>query len=181
MIIDASFDTNHLVEALARLKGIPVSKVVRNASKDFAQGAYNATPVAKISKSEYYYVKDQGRYLHQSQLEGRKRLYKHGIYKVRVRKGWSKASWIGVFRALGMSANVVSQRLPQKVETLSGVVISGTPTDAKAAITDCIRFDGWGGGSDRSSDAVRKSGFALAAKRIEGEVNRMIARQWSGR
>ena len=181
MLLSTNIHAESLIEALARLKDIPVSKVVRNASRDFAQAALKATPTAQVSKSEFYYYwgKDGVKhYLHQSQVGKRKR--KSKLRKVRIHKGWSKASWLGVFRALGVSLRMSTNRLPQAVEHLSNAIVSGNPENAKCVLTDNIHFDGFKGGQDRHSQEIARAGFALAAKRIVSETNKLISRQWSG-
>lgn len=178
--LSCKLDPKSLMEALARLKGISVSKVVRNASRDFAQAALKATPVAVKSKSEYYYYYDkqgQRKYLHESQLAGRKRLT--GLRKVRIAKGWSKSSWLGIFRALGMSMKDRPNRLPQKVEHISYAVSRGNDTQSTTTMTDYIHFDRFGQGQDQHTDSIASAGFKLAAQRMTKEVNRMMIKQWS--
>jgi hypothetical protein len=181
MLLSTTIHAESLIEALAHLKDIPVSKVVRNASRDFAQAALKATPVAKVSKSEFYYFWRNGvkHFLHQSQVGKRKRNSK--LRKVRVHRGWSKASWLGVFRALGVSLRMPTNRLPQAVEHLSNAIQSGSQQQAKCVLTDQIHFDGFNGGQDRHSQGIARAGFELAAKRITGEVNKMLVKQWGGR
>jgi hypothetical protein len=173
-------DPKRLIEAMARLKNIPVSKVVRNASRDFAQAAQKETPIATKSKSEYYKYFKNGvpHFLHESQVAGRKR--KTGLRKVRIYKGWSKASWLGVFRALGVSLKVSVQRLPSKVEHISHAVTRGSVTESTTTITDYIHFDEFGRGNDERTETIGRRGFELAAKRMSKEVNRMLLKQWSG-
>lgn len=180
MLLSTNIHAESLIEALARLKDISVSKVVRNASRDFAQAALKATPTAQVSKSEFFYYWRDGvkHYLHQSQVGKRKR--KSKLRKVRIHKGWSKASWLGVFRALGVSLRMSTNRLPQAVEHLSNAIVSGNPENAKCVLTDNIHFDGFKGGQDRHSQEIARAGFALAAKRIVSETNKLISRQWSG-
>ena len=178
MILDAKIDASSLMSALARLKNIPLAKVVRNAARDFAQAAIKATPVAQKSKSEFYkyFVNGQPRFLHESQVVNRKS--KKGLKKVRIYKGWSKASWLGVFRALGMSLKIAAQRLPGKVEHLSYAIARGNNTNASTTIEDYIHFDSFGRSTDTRTAEVARAGFALAAKRMTKEVNRMLVKQW---
>jgi len=176
-----NIDPKAIVEALARLKGIPVAKVVRNASRDFAQASLKATPTAQKSKSEFYKYKgkdNQWHYLHESMLVGRKR--KKGLIKQRIYKGWSRASWLGVFRALGMSMRMQTSRLPNAVEHISNAIARGTQTSATTTITDYIHFDNFGKGNDTRTEAIARAGFELAAKRMTSETSKMLARQWSG-
>ena len=180
MLFSANIEISGIMEALARLKDIPVAKVVRNASRDFAQAAWQHTPLAKVSRSEFYYYWKDGekKFLHESQIGKRKRGSK--LRKVRIHKGWSKASWIGIFRALGMSLKTATGRLPQAVEHISNAIVSGTQTDSKTVMTDEIRFDQFGRSRDTRTDEIAREGFKLAAKRMTSEVNKMIAKQWSG-
>lgn len=169
-----------IMQALARLKGIPVAKVVRNASRDFAQAAFKATPVAKKSKSEFYKYKgkdNQLHFLHESMLVGRKR--KTGLKKVRIYKGWSRASWLGVFRALGMSIKAQTSRLPNKVEHISNAIARGSIESASTTITDYIHFDNFGRENDTRTGDIARAGFELAARRITNETSNMLKKQWS--
>ena len=182
MILSTKIDASSMVEALARLKGISVQKVVRNASRDFAQAALKATPTAKISKSQYYIWWDRKgnkHFLHENQVGKRKRGSK--LRKVRIHKGWSKASWLGVFRALGISMRMSTSRLPNAVEHISNAIASGTPEKAKTVITDYIKFNNFGKGDDRHTAEIARAGFTLAAKRIATETNKMLVKQWSGK
>lgn len=180
--IGVKIDAAGLVAALAALKNVPVAKVVRNASRDFAQAAHKATPVAKIGRSEYYKYFDksgQPHFLHESMVVGRKS--RKGLRKVRVHKGWSRASWLGIFRALGISMRIPFQRLPNKVEHISHAITRGSQTDSTVTMTDYIHFDQFGRAHDTRTDAVAKAGFELAAKRITKAVNAELLRQWGGR
>jgi len=179
MDFSVSIAKSSLLQAFARLKSVPISKVVRNASKDFAQAALKSTPLAKKSKSEYYRFKgkdNEWHYLHESQVAGRKS--KSGLKRVRILKGWSKGSWLGVFRALGMSMKE-RKRLPSRVEHISHAIQKTSQTTATTTITDHIHFDNFGKGNDTRTEAIARAGFELAAKRIVSETNRMLARQWS--
>ena len=183
MLISAKLDATNIVEALARLKGIPIQKVVRNASRDFAQNALKETPVAKVSKSEYYKYTDRLgrlRFLHESQLHG-KRKKGSKLKKVRVYKGWSRASWLGIFRALNVSLRLSTNRLPAKVEHISNAISTGTDSTAKTVMTDYIHFDSFGKNQDTRTQQIARAGFALAAKRMTSEVNKMLIKQWGNK
>ena len=66
--IDITVDAREVLEAVARLSHYPLATVIRNATRDFTKGAKQATPLAKISKSQYYTYIDpktgQRKYLH---------------------------------------------------------------------------------------------------------------------
>ena len=182
MNVNVSIDS--LMNALAQLKGIPLSKVVRNASRDYAQGAYKATPLAQISKSEYYRADRDGKtwYIHESQMSG-KRIRKDGatrIRKVRVQKGWSKSTWIGAFRALGMSPKFPPKRLPSAVEHMSMAVQHVTVEDPKTIITTDFRINDFGKVSTQPQhERIAREGFRLAALRITKEYVKMLKEAWS--
>lgn len=186
-----------VMQALARLKGIPVAKVLRNAARDFTQGAYKATPLAQVSKSPYYTFVDartgQRRYLRDSQVEtettrtGKAKMSAHWrglkaefhLRKVRVAKGWSKATWAGVMRSLGMAAKATPARLPQVVETKSELTEALASATPKVTIMDEFRIDDFGKGSTAAKhQQIAQAGFALAAKRMTAEYARMLRRAW---
>ena len=182
--LNVAISSRGIIEAFARLKNISVAKVVTTASRDFAQAALGATPVANKSRSEYYKFWDDRkgdfRYLHESMVIGRKRKSLKGLRKVRIYKGWSRSSWIGVFRALGMSVKKAASRLPNAVEHISHAITRGGTHDSHVTMTDNIRFDQFGKVHDtKRIDAIATAGFKLAAKRITVEMNKMIHRQWS--
>lgn len=55
-MMEVKFNGRGLIEAYARLKKLPLWKVVFHASKDYVQAAHKATPTAKIKKSPYFRV-----------------------------------------------------------------------------------------------------------------------------
>ncbi len=208
-----------MVAALARLKQIPVSKVIRNAGRDFAFAAQKETPLASVSRSEYYRYFDQRdrqwHYLHESQVKDRGfaggtlfsmlddagavsyqwkpgKLRKDGtrarpkvvarkkLYRVRVHKGWSKASWIGVFRQLGLPPKPRG-RLSEEVEGLSQVTQTATDYYSEMTIDDAIHFDRFGRDySPAMVEKIAKAGYEAAAKNITKETQRMLEKQWKG-
>jgi hypothetical protein len=177
-------DASSMMAALARLKNIPIAKVVRNAGRDFARAAYKSTPVARVSKSEYYKYKDartgEWKYLHQSQLQGRGRKSTKGLKKVRIYKGWSKASWLGVFKALGMPMSP-STRLPGAVQGMSHAASMATDYYAEMTIDDAIHFDRFGRNmSSATVDAVARAGYEAAARNITKELDKMLKKNWEG-
>ena len=196
--LSITMDVKDLIAAYAAAKGIPMAKVIRNASRDFAQAAYKATPTAVKSSSDYYWYKGadgKRHYLHKRMVkrktfraaDGSKRrkwVLKSGrdlegsLHKVRVAKGWSKASWIGVFRALGMDAPKRAKTAPEKAETLSSIAEAASGATAKATITDIIRFNRFGKGTDTRSGEIARAGYALAAKRIMRDVVKTLKEAW---
>ena len=51
--VSINMDFKSLTEAYARLKGIPLAKVLRNAARDFVRAARKATPEAKVKRAIY--------------------------------------------------------------------------------------------------------------------------------
>jgi hypothetical protein len=188
-----------MIAALARLKQIPVSKVIRNAGRDFARAAQKETPLASVSRSEYYRYWDERtrgwKYLHQSQVEEsyvsrtgatRMRVRKSAksrfaqLKRVRVHKGWSKASWIGVFRELGLPPKSRG-RLSEEVEGLSQATQTATDYYSEMTIDDAIHFDRFGRNMSASTvEKIAKAGYEAAAKNITKETQRMLEKQWKG-
>lgn len=192
-------DTDALFQAMADLKGIPMEKVVRNASRDFVRGAKYNTPLAKISKSHFYKFFDERdgkwHFLHETQVEeqyiNRKGVQKTRVSKqakktfkmlkkVRIAKGWSKYSWNGVMHELGMDAEIssVPSRLGNKVNELSEGVMSRTDSTATFELTDYIHFDDFGKGADTTSGAILDAGYSRAVKNMTKEVERMMREAW---
>lgn len=173
-----------MIAALARLKRIPVSKVIRNAGRDFARAARVETPLASVSRSEYYKYFDQRdrqwHYLHESQVKDRNFAAKRRLYKVRVHKGWSKASWIGVFRALGLPPPAQGKQ-PDAVARMSQASEMATDYYAEMTIDDAIHFDRFGRNySAAMVEKIAKAGYEAAAKNITAETQRMLEKQWRG-
>lgn len=196
--MNIAIDNKDLIATYAAMKKVPMAKVIRNASRDFAQAAYKATPTAVKSSSDYYWYKGadgQRHYLHKRMVkrktikaaDGSKRkkwVLKSGrdlegsLHKVRIAKGWSKASWIGVFRALGMDAPKRAKTAPEKAETLSSITEAASGATAKATIIDIIRFNRFGKGTDTRSGEIARAGYALAAKRIMRDVVKTLKETW---
>lgn len=173
-----------IMSALARLKNIPLAKVIRNASRDYTQAAYTATPLAKISKSEWYVARRDGRkwYIHESQVSGKKiRNRKTGtrVSKVRIQKGWSKSTWIGAMKALGMSPKNRPARVRPEAEERSQAVQMTSNTNPKAVITDNFQIDQFGKASTQPQhERIAGEGFKLAARRMSAEFTRMMKEAW---
>lgn len=201
MKIQAEIDSKDVIRAFAAMKGIEISKVIKNAAKDFSKAAWQATPRARVKKSDYARLLWDGKF-HFIKISNFERLkplrrYKkkkgkpyHGysyqlrrLYKARVRIPvmWSQASWIGVFRALGMQGKTppIGQNKP-KVTDIGKVSNSFyIKTHAEVKITDDIRFtsDEW-----RSAPGeMARKGFEAAAKKISKEYKRMIKEIQKGR
>ena len=53
MIIGADIQAEEIVQVFAAMKDVEVTKVIKNAARDFAKAAWQATPRAKTKKSDY--------------------------------------------------------------------------------------------------------------------------------
>ncbi|MBQ7177546.1 MAG: hypothetical protein IJS08_09035 [Victivallales bacterium] len=168
-----------IMQTLARLKGIPVSKVIRNAGRDFAQAALKATPITGTSKSEYARTKRKGKagwqYIRLDKCSPRqRRLLAKKQYKIVIHRGLAKASWKGVFQALAMTTGSpnVKKNMPSKVATMSGAISRGTEQMPEIVISNILDFYS---PRRRGTDAdILAAGFKLASERIVKEINRML-------
>lgn len=197
MTPDVTFDEKDIIHAFAAMKDIPVAKVIRNAAKDFAKAARAATPLGRTTKSDYAKLIWDGTFhfikISYFMLHKPKRRYKmkrkqelglpyHGYSyqlkrltnaRMRVSKGWSNASWIGIYHALGIATKPTRKSLSPKVEDIGKVSNSFyNNAHAEVIITDDIRFnsDEW-----RTAEArMARKGFQAAAKKITKEYARML-------
>ena len=211
-------DTKALMHRLADLKQIPLWKVIRNAERDFVQGAWQATPTAQVSSSQYYkatkyeqtdeaYTTKSGKlktrrawalgadgrkkkvgeswYIHESQMTGTKASWrKNGIdvRKVRIRKGWSRATWIGVMLALGMLAKNRPNRVPKIAEQKSAIEVWRGGKAPSITISDAFSIDSFGRTSTLPQhDRIEAAGYKLAADRMRKEINSMLKKAWNGK
>ena len=182
MTASVDFDAAGLIDLFARLKGIPVAKVIRNAARDFVQAALKATPRGRLAKSPYGRVKlgADYRYFRLDRLSPRelaraKRRRKRDsrlTMPLPMRRGWSKASWIGAFRELGMGRTPTAPRkLPASViQRLSTAAMAGDDQHPEIRITDDIRFTALAG----TDQTIIQAGFRLAAERLTREFKRTI-------
>lgn len=182
MTADVEFDAAGLIDLFARLKGIPVAKVIRNAARDFVQAALKATPRGRLSKSPYGRVKvgDDYRYFRIDRLtprelaraKRRRRRDSRLTMPLPMRRGWSKASWIGAFRELGMGRTPTAPRkLPSAViQRLSTAAAAGDERHPEIRITDDIRFTALAG----ADQSIVQAGFRLAADRLTREFKRTL-------
>lgn len=182
--MNMTLDIGAMMHALAEVKGIPLGKVIRNASRDYAQAAQKATPVAKTGTSEYYVATRNGRrwYVHQSQIRGRIANREGGtqLRKVRIHRGWSKATWIGAMRALGMSSKQPARRLPSAVEHKAYAIQRTAGENPSVTISDEFRIDGFGRTTTLAQHTrIAGEGFRLAAKRISTEYVRLLKEAWT--
>lgn len=106
-----------LMNALASIRNLPLAKVIRNASKDFLQGSYRATPLSKITHKDTLWTKKPGQTPHwvnkakerarktdRRVSESAKRpVNKKWVAPFRVSQGFAKASWITAMRQAGMT------------------------------------------------------------------------------
>lgn len=192
--VQIDIDSKDIIRVFAAMKGIDVSEVIKNAAKDFSKAAWKATPRARVKKSDYarllwagkfHFIKisnferlrPQRRYKKKKGKPYRGYSYQlRRLYKARVRIPymWSQASWIGVFRALGMQGKTppIGNNKPKVTEIGRVSNPFYTKKHAEVVITDDIRFtdDEW-----RSAPGkIARKGFEAAARNITKEYKRMI-------
>ncbi len=171
--MSTAIDSKGLLQRFAELKGIPVSKVLRNAARDFVQAALRETPMAYLSRSPWARIKTRGgktAYRRIDNFDGaaRDRLAKQ---RIRIRRGWNRATWRGVMAALGMTQRNRPRSVPRAVDVRSGAVWSGTETAPEVTVVNRLALDkAYPGQIER----IQAAGFALAVKRITREMNRIL-------
>ena len=194
MIIDADIQADEIIQVFAAMKGVEGSKVIKNAAKDFAKAAWQATPRAKTKKSDYARLLWAGQF-HFIKISNFERLKPKRRYRkkkgkpyrgysyqltrlhkarIRIPYMWSQASWIGVFRALGMQGRTppIGQNKPKVMDI--GKVSNDfyIKAHSEVVITDDIRFTSpeW----KTAEGLIARKGFEAAAKKITKEYHRMI-------
>lgn len=177
MNIQTKIQDKGLLQTYARLKNIPMAKVLRNAARDFVQAAYRATPLARIKQSPYVRLPIEGtkhtyRYILWDSLDekAQERLKKR---RIRLQRGWSKASWIHLMRVLGMTnknGDMRKERSGKRWDAVNRLATIGGNPEREVEITDQIHFDARPGEIDRISEA----GFALATKRLSNDFRKIM-------
>ena len=195
MSIVAKIDSEAALKKYAELKKIPLARVLFHAAKDVAQAAYKATPKSKRQDGRFYTFKDaktgEQRYLPKRMMKEPKGKRKQRSafsasfeadwrrHPLTVSRGWSRGSWIGIFRALDMKKKPTTgnskMKGSDKVATLGTVQQASSEGKAEVTITDRIHFDGLKrGGSDRASQAIISAGLKNASSRIAKDWAREI-------
>ena len=163
-----------LEQAMLRIsssKNVPMEKVVRNAARDFTQAAYRATPTAKVRQTNFLYLGKKnppfGGY-------GRPRWVKKEPTQsgsrwdppFRVARGYSKSSWIGMMRELGMSGKRTTHQQATRYGDAYKMKAPGK------VFVQLINRLPWIAKLDRRAN-IRRRGVAHAVNRIEKELVRM--------
>ena len=199
MKIVPKIDSEAALRKYAELKKIPLDRVLFHAAKDMAQAGIKATPLATVKDGTFYTYVDpktqERKYIHSKDVNptrtptGRKRMRKFfksvkeewKLHPFNYSQGWSRASWIGIMRALGMSTskpNAAKKGIPGKaradVERLGTVTQKSITGQEQIILNDRIHFDGLGHGSDRASQAIIAAGLKNATQRIAKDWAREI-------
>lgn len=194
------------VRLMAQIKEVPVAKVLRNAARDFAHGAYRATGTAAVSRSPFLQVPDKrgGKY-GRAYMERAARasaageaLLAPGTYlrgamrwirktparrpgsrgghtpnpPYPVAKGFARASWIGVFRGLGMTTQRPARNVPAsavRIGQVESLAEGGQPAlEIVDRLSYIARLD--------ARDGVTAAGLRLAQQTMERELDREARR-----
>ena len=186
---NTTIDAKGLLEAFARLKGIPVQKVIHNAGKDFVQAALKATPLGKVLEKPFDVISVEtgtrkkrlvavkGKY---GRNAGRFIIVPKGAkvgkgYKTKpfiIKRGWNRATWRGVMAALGMNQKNRPKKVPSIVDAMSGAAWSGTKEAPTLTISDQLALDKVYPGQIQQ---IVAAGYALATSRIVKEFNRIVS------
>lgn len=199
--IDVTVLNDGILQTFADLKNVKIAKVVRNAARDIVYGAYLATPRSTAKKSPYAEVPNQfhsgnvkirldpgGRKKPQPPSE-RERL---SPYRLVVRRGWSKATWIGAMRALQMNQKTAakldeaSKAMVQKKKPTTPPAdlrskvedISTKPDSPMKEITNRVYFL-----SPKQSgvdERILQAGYDRAAAKIDTELHKLLDKALEG-
>lgn len=207
MMLSWQWDPRRFAESatlMAQLKAVPVDKVLRNAARDFAHGAYRATRSAAVRKTDFLQVPDKrdGRYYRAFRAAQAANERNHGgrhvlapnmyvrggmrwIRRRAVRrpglrggttpnppypvaKGFARASWIGVFRSLGMQ----TQRPAASVPPAAVEIGQAEQARGRLDIVDRLSYIG----SLDARDGIVAAGLARAESIIVRELDREARR-----
>jgi len=99
-----------LMQTIAELKHVPMSKVLRNAARDISATAQKTTRKAEVTKSSFWLITDKSgkkRWINRAIIPKRKtsrRWKHHKNIKVwrKLKIGYAKASWIRIMQLLGI-------------------------------------------------------------------------------
>ena len=179
MTAQSTVQADGLLRRFAELKAIPIRKVIRNAARDFVQAALKETPIAAEKKSRFVRAKlSNGKYayrpvdsLSEDELKKKDKSKNLVWHRIRIKRGWNRATWRGVMAALGMNQKPKPKVVPSAVDTRSAAVWAGSDAAPEVTITDRLALDAAYPGQ---LDKLRSAGFALAAKRITTEFNRLL-------
>lgn len=122
-------------------------------------------------------------YMHESQVSKMtKAKWKRGgieVRKIKIRKGWSKATWIGAMRALGMPSKQPAKSVPAVAADRSQFSMMSSGLSAQAVLVDAFRIDRFGRSSEQPQyDRISAEGFRAAANFISKDYNRIIREAW---
>lgn len=169
MSVQASYDPRDLSALIRRMQRVqsqitggdyPMAKVLRNAGRDFAQTAYQSTRRAAVRTTPFLRVPAQGG---GTRWVRKRRAKRPGLrggatpqppYPVAV--GYARASWIGVFRDLGMGTRRPAARVPESVTRSSQATSAPMVTEVSNRLSYIGRLDARDGLVARGLDAARQ-------------------------
>lgn len=151
------------------------------------------TKTGKVRTRRDWALNEKGRrtkvgeswYMHESQLPNLSNArWKRGgisVSRVRIRKGWSKATWIGAMRALGMPSKHPAKSLPAVVTDRSLAYQRGSDVNPQAVVEDVLALNNFGRStSDRQHRRISAEGFKEAAKNMSNDYRKRIREGWRG-
>ena len=147
-----------LMTAMAEVKNVPLTKVVRNCARDFVKAAYMSTPVAKKTtkwlpiyfkgggKKPEFYVDvtkapwgDSMPIRHRNRAGEYKRKFDTRLVGVMYR-GFAKSSWIGTMKALGMNGGRSSRYDFPAAQALATAKQGGTEVSPWTLIQNAVPY-----------------------------------------
>lgn len=188
----------NLIERITEISEIPLQMLIRNAARDFARAGFYATPVAKkIPEPGYFelwstpngwrkFVKKKGqwqknenagdfiRYLPFSpgMVTGKGKPKSKYVKKHTYGRGWSKASWFGIFKSLGMD-NLAKART-QAARNNASTSEFGDQMNPGYELTVGIEFTKRPGATEK----IYAAGYARAAKNLMKTYETELKKKW---
>lgn len=163
---------NRVLNEVALLTDKEVGKIVRNATKDYLQGAMRATPLAQ-AMTNYKVITDQ---------KGNRRIVKTEEPVKVIGRGFAKSGWIAPMIAMGM-ANRYAYKSAKDFSEYKGNLSGRMPfTESTNRIPYIKNLDD--GDEHNRPYNIDEQGMALAYQRLTKYLNKLKEKQsqkWSKR
>ena len=132
-----------MIRSLSAIRGLPLGKVIRNAARDMTKGMFYATPVAKITKSPLYWLKNprtgSPRWVNRTTYGKNGPPRPHPKWR-KVSKGYAKSSWITALRNLGVNQGSEKSYPSAQKESFAEANASDTVTNPYVRMVDALSY-----------------------------------------
>lgn len=173
----ATYSPEHMARIawmMAHVKDVPIGKVLRNAGRDFGMEAYRSTPTAAVTRTNFLRVPDTrpgGRWRWVRRAKVRRPGSRGGRTPnppYPVAKGFARATWIGVFRDLGMTTRRPARYVPPAAVELG----EATERPREVVIRDVLSYIG----KLDARGGIAYRGMLKAQQTAERELERQAER-----